>query len=433
MISNIATWGFYKDSDVIYNNSYPYTAIPPAWSIGNDSFKATALSISGLPSSERTQSESFFMSIHNPSDALDNFYFLKYPDASLMVHGLLDNGGEVQAKALTEAALRDAIRGKQMGEVLIPTTSNGVKVDSVAPSIFTAAEAIDFTWLLNGMRIDSGSPQAFTFGTSTLAVPNSPDVLPTVESFKDISDWTNPYNSFMSAVGGSAVVTYQDVAGGGSGYGYVQKQVTYDVTSRPNLTIDVGALYGGAQWALKVNDGGSDVVLQSDSSQLGLSTYNLASLTGWSGTKTFTIRLYVIGGQAKFRELSTSVPAVLDDFSATTGWSTSNSTIASTSGVAKITSTAAYGRVQKSFTYNVSDYPTLRLTVVDVGGGSAWSLKVDDGGTEIPLTPDNSSTGEMVYDLKAATGWSGSKTFNVDIYAVNEPGAYLKVDSLTRS
>ncbi|MGV9195299.1 hypothetical protein ACQ143_13220 [Microbacterium sp. MC2] len=301
MIAELDDW-FFQEPDVIYGVSYQYTAIPKEWSIGNDMFKSTALSISGLPTNQMDRMKEFFASIHRPDDNLDNFHYHKYPDVNLIIYGLLGNGGHVQAQQFTKSALRDVIRGKQFGEVLIPTAT-GVKVDSVAPSNFTAAEAIELTWLLNGLRLDSGAPVAFTFDTSSIPVPNVPDVFPVIDSFEDISDWMNPYNSFMSATGGAAVVRYEDVDGGAVGYGMVQKQVTYDVGAHPQLTIDVGAVYGSARWALKVNDGSGDITLEPDSNQTGQFTYNLASVTNWTGTKSFNVRIYAVNGMVQVQHM----------------------------------------------------------------------------------------------------------------------------------
>ena len=428
MLANLNPW-FFKDADVIYGNAYPYTAIPPAWSVGNDSFKATALSISGLTTTQLGRLKGWFMSIHHPNANLDNFHFHKYPDVSLTIYGLLNNGGDVQAKEYTQAAVRDAIRGKQFAEVLIPT-STGLKTDSVAPSLFTATEIIELTWLLNGLRYDSGSPTAFSFGTSSLTVPNSPDVLPMIESFDDVSDWSNPLNAFISADSGAGMIRFEDVAGGA--YGVVQKSVAMNVDDYPKLSINIGALYEGAQWALKVNDGSGDITLQADTSATGVQTYDLRSVTGWSGGKTFTLRLYAIGGKVKVQEISAPYVA-LETFTSPTGWATSNATFEPSGGIAKVTTTAAYGRVKKSFTYNVDDFPKLVIKTTEVGGGSQWSLKVNDGSGDIALQADTSTTGELVYNLKSVTGWSGSKTFDVVIYAINGSGSYVKVDYVARA
>lgn len=422
---------FFAAPDVIYGLAYPYTEIPQAWSVGNDMFKTTALSISGLPAAQMDRLTSFFMSIHRPDSDLSNFHYHKYPDVSLITYGLLNNGGHVQAKEFAASALRDVIRGKEFAEVLVPTSA-GVSAESVAPSLFTAAEAIELTWLMNGVRIDSGAPQPFTFDSSSLAVAHTPDALPVLESFTDISDWSSPYNAFMSADNGAAMIRYEDVQRDNSGYGVVEKEVTYDLAVHPLLAIDVGEAYGAdTRWALKVNDGSGDITVQPETRQRGKISYDLAAITGWSGAKTFDVRLYAVGGLVKVQDIW--LPSVaLDTFSSPTGWTTSTATFAPSGGMATITSTATNGTIRKSFTYDVDRYPNLAVGVSDVGGGSDWALKVEDGTSEVTLQPDTNREGELVYDLASLTSWSGVKTFDVVVYAIGTVGSYVSLDHIRR-
>jgi len=426
MIAHLDDW-FFKDPDVYYGVFYDYTAISKEWGIGNDRFKAQGLVIHDLPSAQKEQLQSWYMSIHRPDDNLTNFAYHKYPNTTLIVNGLLNEGGHTQAAEMTKASLRDVIRAGEFGEAIIPT-STGVKIESVVPSIFTAAEAIHLTWLLNGMQPDYGAPQSFSFGNSSLDVPDSPDALPLLEDFQDISDWNNTYNSFVSAVGGAGIFRYVDVVG--ASYGMAEKTVSYNVDLHPKLTIKVGNVYKNASWALKVNDGGTDVQLQGETTSPGEFTYDLKAATGWSGAKTFSIRLYVLGGDIKVNEIGTQY-YTLDTFDNASGWSdTWSASISASSGIATVTTTGAYGRAKRSFTYNVDDYPSLKIKVPEVGPGAQWALKVNDGSGDIALQADTGYTGEAVYDLKAATGWSGTKTFDILLYAVGGSGKYFKVDYL---
>lgn len=422
---------FFGAPDVIHGLSYPYTEIPPAWGVGNDMFKTTAISIDGLAPALMNRLTSFFMSIHRPDRDLSNFHYHKYPDVSLITYGLLDNGGHVEAREFAASALRDVIRGKEFAEVLVPT-AGGVSAESVAPSLFTAAEAIELTWLMNGVRIDSGAPQAFSFGTSSLAVAPTPDALPVLESFADITDWASPYNAFMSADSGAAMIRYEDVQGDSSGYGVVEKEVTYDVDDHPLLSIDVGEVYGAdTRWALKVNDGSGDVTLQAETRQRGKISYDLRSVTGWSGTKTFDVRLYAVGGLVKVQDIW--LPSVaLESFTSPSGWATSTATLAPAGGLARVASTAADGTIRKSFTYDIDRYPNLAVRVTDVGAGSTWALKVDDGTSEFTVQADTDRQGELTYDLASVTSWNGSKTFDLVVYAVGGPGAYVELDRIDR-
>jgi len=114
------------------------------------------------------------------------------------------------------------------------------------------------------------------------------------DDFSDVSAWSKASNgATMSAVDAGGAVTLP-----GSSYGYVARKITVDVSANPILTIDVASTKG--LWAVKLNtndDGNGDDAfeLQHDSTATGKQDYNLASTTGWTGTKTFWLKLYQIG------------------------------------------------------------------------------------------------------------------------------------------
>src|SRR5690606_6345154 len=52
-------------------------------------------------------------------------------------------------------------------------------------------------------------------------------------------------------------------------------------------------------WAVKVNDGqGDDIIVQNNSTQLGTFSFDLRKITGWTGKKSITIRLFVNGHES---------------------------------------------------------------------------------------------------------------------------------------
>ena len=80
-----------------------------------------------------------------------------------------------------------------------------------------------------------------------------------------------------------------------AGFGSLSQQVTVDLDRTPSLLIEVPSTAGA--WAVKVSDGdGPDIALLPDTSQAGVFLVDIPAKTGWHGTKTFTLRLYVIGG-----------------------------------------------------------------------------------------------------------------------------------------
>ena len=424
---------FFKDSDVIYGLYYEYTEIPEVWAIGNDNFKASGIVIGDdLTSTQMTQMKNWYMSIHRPDYPLNNMAYHKFPDASLIIDGLIENSGHEQAEEYAKACLRDTIRAKEMGEAIIATGSGystgDVKIESVVPSLFTAVEAIHMTWMLNGLRYDHDTQTSFSFGTSSLTEPNSTDILPTIEDFNDISEWTNNYNSYMSAVGGSAVIRYSNITS--STYGFVEKEVTYDVDKYPILTITVDEVYGNAQWALKVNRTGTDIQLQGDTSNVGEISYNLKEITGWSGTQTFKMRLYIMDKDIKVSDIS--VETIGENFNVVTDWTCpENSTISTDTGIGRVTTTSSYGYAKKSVEYNVDEFEEITIKVDSLSSGAQWALKVDDGSGDITLQSDSSSTGTFTYDLKSLTSWSGVKSFDIKLFAIGGNGKYVDVDYIT--
>ncbi len=79
--------------------------------------------------------------------------------------------GHPGARHFIEAILRDSIRADEFTEVLLPGEDNRPAVDGVRPSLFTALNIIDFTWLLNDVRCDSGAPVQFAFPPSAEVLP----------------------------------------------------------------------------------------------------------------------------------------------------------------------------------------------------------------------------------------------------------------------
>jgi hypothetical protein len=77
-------------------------------------------------------------------------------------------------------------------------------------------------------------------------------------------------------------------------WGALSRTLTVDLDTFPVVSIEVPSVAGA--WALKVNDGSApvDTVLQGDTSAVGSFSYDLARATGWSGVRTFSLRLFVV-------------------------------------------------------------------------------------------------------------------------------------------
>lgn len=81
--------------------------------------------------------------------------------------------------------------------------------------------------------------------------------------------------------------------------GSVGRTVTVNLDKDPIIAVHVPKTSG--KWAMKVRDSDPkfnwDDTLQNDTSQTGTFTYDLKAITGWSGTKTFQIKIWAIGGK----------------------------------------------------------------------------------------------------------------------------------------
>lgn len=120
-----------------------------------------------------------------------------------------------------------------------------------------------------------------------------------------------------------------------------------------------------------------------------------------------------------------------DPFDDVDGWAASGADATAKGGRAAVTVDGAktWGHIQRTVTLDLDQDPYLTVSVPAATG--AWSLKVNDGtlADDLKLQDDTTATGTRTYDLRKATGWTGSKTVTVSIYAVGA-GKSVTVDSL---
>lgn len=82
----------------------------------------------------------------------------------------------------------------------------------------------------------------------------------------------------------------------------------------------------------------------------------------------------------------------------------------------------SYGSLTRSVTVNLDDTPTLAVHVA--GGTGGWAVKVNAGdrAVDTPLIRDTRRTGTLEADIPATTGWRGTKTFKIVLFAVGGVG-----------
>ncbi len=422
MLENMRTW-FFPTPGVVFQYYYADTG-ERLVNEDHESMRNVAMSVENLPVDMFVAIKELFFSRCEPNEPIGGQKTLKVVTGDLVAYGLIDKGEKQAAYNFIHSVLRDSVRAKNFADVLL----NPHNFTDVRPSAFGSTMVILFTWLANNMRIDSGMETAVNFGTIT---PKSSVVL---EDFSAVGDWAAS-NASIGTAGGIGQITSNAT------YGYAAKSMTYNIDALPYITIHVPEVGAGCSWSVKVNDGGSDINIALNSTGSGEYTFDLKNPTGWSGNKTFDIKLYAAGGTGKYFKVDylnaeRSISPKVDNFYTIQDWTASNATIAASttaysSKVAQVTcGNASYGYVSKSITKNIDVFPYISINVPEIGSGCAWSLKVNDGGGDIDLILNSTQTGVLTADLKGLTGWSGNKTFNVKLYAAGGNGKYFKVDNI---
>ncbi|QOR71021.1 hypothetical protein IM660_01515 [Ruania alkalisoli] len=215
------------------------------------------------------------------------------------------------------------------------------------------------------------------------------------------------------------------------------REVTVDMDVTPVLRVALPSVSG--QWALKLNDGADvDIEVQPGSSAGGVHSFDLSSITWWGGEQTFTIKFFAVGGDAQIQmdslRLQGQQAGFVDNFtSETLEWDVGAGMGAEVADGALTLSVLpenqyGYGAIQRGVDVDLDEFPVLRLALPSTSGD--WALKVSaGGGADIDLEAGSNESGVHSFDVVAATGWSGSTSFTIKLFAVGG-GAQIVVDSV---
>lgn len=121
------------------------------------------------------------------------------------------------------------------------------------------------------------------------------------------------------------------------------------------------------------------------------------------------------------------------DFSpdAASQWTQSRASAAFNDSELKLTITEAnFGSASCEFTVDLDATPYIVVQVTGTDG--QWALKVNDGvrPLDVPLEMGAWGPGTYTYDVAAMTGWHGTKTFRVLLFAVGKPGSWTTFGGL---
>jgi hypothetical protein len=244
------------------------------------------------------------------------------------------------------------------------------------------------------------------------------------DDFTSTASWT-PTCTILTGDGSQAIISENNPD---SYYGNINQSITANLDITPYLNIKVNST--SAQYAIKVYDGIDTIDLQTDTSTEGMNTYNVKSITGWSGNKTFTVLISVIGegSVTKMDWVRMSQHRVW--------WTPEASTVMDMTGTeGKVELNwldATWGCIkQTAANINVDEYPYIEVNISNLEPFAKWTLEVDDGVTAKALQSECYKIGTYVYDYKTLAGWSGNKNVTVKVSVVAPSiGRSIYVDSV---
>lgn len=236
-------------------------------------------------------------------------------------------------------------------------------------------------------------------------------------------------------------------------------ELTVNLTQYPMLTVSVPQLGDGgiSKWALKIKPvGQGDRMVQSDTTLSGTFDYDLSDIDetrSLTGNQTFQIRLFVSGSDgvnartATFDYLQfwgTGDDGSTDpgdrsigfedplDASTQSAWNTTNDqghnfTYQGTAGGGVLTrgasATDSWGAAARTVTVDLDRYPSIEVEVGATGGN--WNAAIYEGSVERKklMASDSNAPGKATLDVASATGWSGTRTFQIRIYHNGSTGS----------
>lgn len=281
----------------------------------------------------------------------------------------------------------------------------------------------------NGMTVTSMRALA-PGGESTAALE---------EEFETVTDWQQTTeNAEISTDGTTATIRRtQDEAT----FGFVAKEVSYNIDEAPLLQVDIAQLTDGARLHVLANDGENEYfVSPSEISNTGTITLNLKDRTGWSGEKTFLLKLMVVGPSGSTAQLdalratNTPVGSVDDKFEDLSQWNIrENAEItAAPGGGATITGTGStFGYVARNAEIDLDETPRLMVKVSSLGDASKFHVMLNDGAGDYFLSrTEMLAPGTYNFDLAKVTGWSGKKTVLLKLAVIGGAGASMTVEEI---
>ncbi len=254
--------------------------------------------------------------------------------------------------------------------------------------------------------------------------------------------WTQTTAVWTDLAGSTAQLTENDPA---QTYGFAQSEViTVDVSRYNELVVVASAIDANSAYTIQIQEVGgagafADAVSRNNYS--GTQIVNIAKLMGWSGTKSFVINIWIEGNNlsstfdlVQIRESLAGQDAWLENFNPIkTTWAEPTCYWTDTPGPNAVLTenglrpTQWYGVANSEvLTLDVNDYHKLYVKTSAVDSGCVYSIQIHEVGPNNPQYRDVISNigypSEHTVDIAAIMGWSGRKTFRINVWLICSPG-----------
>ncbi|MCE5341328.1 MAG: hypothetical protein LLF92_09430 [Planctomycetaceae bacterium] len=245
--------------------------------------------------------------------------------------------------------------------------------------------------------------------------------------------WVETSAVWTDLAGSTATLTENDSA---LSYGFAQSEpITLDVSQYRELLISVAAVDAGALYTVQIQEVGGAEASANAISFMGepcTKVIDIASLMGWSGTKTFVINIW-IDGESKgvtfdtlqVRATETAMAAwseIFDPVKIT--WTQESCLWTDTAGIGAVLTennpAVSYGVVRSEIlTVDLDVYNELYVKTTAIDSGCYYSVQIQEVGGSGAYRDAISYAGvaaAQVIDIAKLMNWSGMKTFRINIW-----------------
>ncbi|MFA5292128.1 MAG: hypothetical protein WC496_03745 [Phycisphaerae bacterium] len=341
---------------------------------------------------------------------------------------------DVEAGALYTIQIQEAVEGGAYANAVSYVGTPGTQIVNIAALMGWSGTK---SFVVN-IWID-GETKSVTFGLLQLREAAASEGW--TEHFDPIkSTWSQPSATWTDLTGSTARLTESDPV---NSYGDAGSEViTVDVNEYNELVIASTEVESGALYTVQIQEvGGSNAYANAVSyvGQAGTQVVDIAKLMGWSGVKSFIINIWIDG---ESKSVTFDLLQIRKSLRGQAGWVEDFNPIKTTwiEPTCYWTDTAGPNAVvtinpnpgewwgvtnSEVITLDVNFYDELHIKTTDVESGCLYTVQIQEVGGAGSYADAVSYMGvpsENRIDIKGLMGWSGVKTFQINIWLDNGGG-----------